>query len=65
MQHVVNLEVRVSQSDYRCEPALWRKVGAPNIITMEDDSDDSDDSDDNYDSVDNLEEESGQEAKGR
>ena len=48
MQHVVNLEARVSQSDYRCEPALWGTVGAPNIITMEDDSDD------------NLDEESGQ-----
>ena len=33
---------------YRCEPALWGTVGAPNIITMEDDSDD------------NLDEESGQ-----
>ena len=33
---------------YRCEPAVWGAVTAPNIITMEDDSDD------------NLEEESGQ-----
>ena len=33
---------------YRCEPAVWGTVMAPNIITMEDDSDD------------NLEEESGQ-----
>ena len=43
MQHVENPEARVSQSDCRCEPALWGTVGAPNIITMEDESDDSDD----------------------
>ena len=32
-------------SHARSELALWGTVGAPNIITMEDDSDDSDDSD--------------------
>ena len=45
MQHVENPEARVSLSGYRSELALWGTVGAPNIITMEDDSDDSDDSD--------------------
>ena len=52
MQHVENPEARVSLSGYRSELALWGTVGAPNIITMEDDSDDSDDSDDRADSDD-------------